>query len=197
MGESEAIVAVLAGGRARRMGGAKASLMLGGRPLISYPLAAAADAGLPAIVLAKRSTPLPELAVPVIHEPDAPVHPLCGVLAALEHAAGLAPARAVVIVACDMPFLTGELLAWLARLDGPAMAALDGLPQPMLARLEAAHQPALRAALASQAALGAALSSLSPRLLGRRQLRAFGEPARLLFNVNRPQDLLRAERLAG
>ena len=35
-------VAVLAGGRGSRIGGDKALVQLGGRPLIAYPLAAAA-----------------------------------------------------------------------------------------------------------------------------------------------------------
>ena len=39
-----ALIAILAGGRGTRLGGDKARAELAGRPLISYPLAAAAAA---------------------------------------------------------------------------------------------------------------------------------------------------------
>src|SRR4051812_50149949 len=45
--------AVLAGGRGSRLGGGKAGIQLSGRPLISYPLAAIAAAGLGAGVCAQ------------------------------------------------------------------------------------------------------------------------------------------------
>ena len=50
------LVAVLAGGASRRMGAPKACVELGGRPLISYPLEAAAAAGLSAVVVAKDAS---------------------------------------------------------------------------------------------------------------------------------------------
>ena len=78
-----AIVAVLAGGRGRRMGRPKALVELGGAPLIAHPLAAAAAAGLDAVVIAKAGTALPALDVPVWLEPDQPVHPLLGIVTAL------------------------------------------------------------------------------------------------------------------
>jgi molybdopterin-guanine dinucleotide biosynthesis protein A len=49
--------AVLAGGRGSRLGGAKASADLAGRPLISYPLAALEAAGLAPFVVAKPGGP--------------------------------------------------------------------------------------------------------------------------------------------
>ena len=48
-----ALGVVLAGGRGSRLGGAKPTAELAGRPLISYPLAALAEAGLDAAVVAK------------------------------------------------------------------------------------------------------------------------------------------------
>jgi molybdenum cofactor guanylyltransferase len=55
---AEALGAVLAGGRGTRLGGAKPTTELAGRPLISYPLAALTAAGIEAFVVAKPSTDL-------------------------------------------------------------------------------------------------------------------------------------------
>ena len=175
------------------MGGAKATAMLGGRPLIEWPLAAAREAGLETIVLAKADTALPPLEEPVVQEPELPLHPLTGVLKALELAGARSPAPAVVIVGCDMPFLTGELLGWLAVLRGAATAQVDGRLQPLLARCHPLHRGILQAALAEQSSLAAAISSLEPRVLDERELSRFGDPERLCFNVNSPEDLARAQ----
>jgi len=193
MAHTGAIVAVLAGGRGRRLGGAKAMTPLGGRPLICHPLAAARDAGLETVVVAKRSTRLPPLRERVAHEPESPHHPLSGVLTALELAATRSPAPAVLLLACDMPFLTSPLLGWLARLEGTSMTVLDGRPQPLLARCTPGHLPVLREALAERRSLTAAIEALSPRLVDERELARFGSPERLCFNVNDADDLRRAE----
>ncbi len=72
-----AVVAVLAGGRGRRLGEPKALADVGGAPLIARPLAAAAAAGLEAVVVARRATALPD-GVTVWHEPDEPVRAMVG-----------------------------------------------------------------------------------------------------------------------
>ena len=170
------IVAVLAGGRGSRLGGAKALAPLGGEPLISRPVAAARAAGLDAIVVAKADTALPDL--PVLVEPAEPTHPLVGLVAALEHAD--AP---VIAVACDQPWITPELLRALADHDGPALAVGQ---EPFPGRYEPAQLPVLRAALAEQASLRRTLARLSPTILGM-------DP-RLVASINTPQDLEQAQR---
>jgi molybdopterin-guanine dinucleotide biosynthesis protein A len=192
---SPAIVAVLAGGRGERIGGAKPTRELAGRPLIDYPLAAARAAGLEAIVVAKRDSELPSgLAEPLIVEPDEPRHPLCGALAALEHAAQASPEAVLVLVGCDMPFLTGALLGWLAAALEPAiLLEADGRVQPLPARCSAADAPLLREGLAAQAPLREAFQSLMPALVGERQLSYFGDPRHLCFSVNSAEDLTTAE----
>ena len=191
MNEPWAIVAVLAGGRGSRLGGDKARAVLGGQALITYPLAAAREAGLEAIVVAKRNSRLPSLAGRVRYEPDLPEHPLCGVVRALEYARERG-AGAAVVLACDMPLVTAGLLRWLAELPGAAMVQLEGRPQPALARVRASHLPQLREALLSEQSLTAAIVGLEPRIVSEHDLRAFGPPEELCFNVNRPEDLERA-----
>jgi molybdenum cofactor guanylyltransferase len=193
MAEPRAIVAVLAGGRGERLGGCKPSVPLAGSPLVCHPLRAPADAGLEAVVVAKRSTVLPALDAQVLYEPEEPGHPLCGVLAALAFAAARPGVDAVVAVACDMPFLTGPLLAWLAGLDGPVMARVEGRDQPLLARWTVADAPVLEHSLAEGHSLRAALGSLAPAIVAESELSRFGDAKRLCFNVNDPDDLRDAE----
>jgi molybdopterin-guanine dinucleotide biosynthesis protein A len=176
------------------MGRAKATAPFAGGPLIARPLAAAAAAGLEAVVVAKPNSELPELAVEVWEEPAWPAHPLAGLVAALERAGG----RPVLALACDMPFVAPALLARLAGVDGNAAPRVAGRLEPFPGRYEAAALPVLRAALAREAPVRAALAELEPAELGEVELAAFGDPVRLVAGVNTPAELARAERqLAG
>lgn len=185
--------AILAGGASRRMGAPKATLELGGRPLLEYPLAAVQGAGLEPAVVAKRDSALPPLAVPRWDEPAEPTHPLTGIVAALTAARG----RPVLAVACDMPFVTAELLADLAARGGRALVLPEtaGRLHPLLARWDAGLLPALRDALSREAPLHELAEDLDAQRIGEADLRRFGDPARLLFNVNDAADLERAAEL--
>lgn len=188
-GLSFAIGAVLAGGRGSRLGGAKATTELAGKPLIAYPITALAEAGMEPVVVAKRDSPLPPLPWRTVWEPEEPRHPLAGIVAALRKF----PERPLVAVACDMPFLAPALLAHLAASPEPlALPELEGKLHPFPGRYDASLLSALEAALAASEPLRDALARLGPRRLGAEQLSQFGSPGQLLFNVNTPTDLDRA-----
>jgi molybdopterin-guanine dinucleotide biosynthesis protein A len=205
MGTDSALGAVPAGGRGSRLGGEKAAVELAGRPLISYPLAAIAAAGLDAVVCIKPGEPPPpsrgsfctltvkkepRLEVRVLEEPLEPLHPLCGIVAALRLG------RPVVVVACDLPFVAPGLIELLAEAHEPLMVpVLDGRLHPLLARYEPSLLPQLEAALEREGPLTRTVEALGPRLLAEDELVRFGDPRRLLFNVNNPDDLSEAEAL--
>ena len=125
--------AILAGGRGSRIGGDKALVQLGGRPLITYPLAAARAAGLETVVVAKRTTKLPHLDVPILLEPDAPVHPLVGVLTALQKL------PAVIALPCDMPFVDPLALCRSSEMQDDMATLWADQPFPSLYRRAASH----------------------------------------------------------
>jgi molybdopterin-guanine dinucleotide biosynthesis protein A len=185
------IGAVLAGGAGSRIGGSKAMVELAGRPLISYPLRAIIEAGLEPLVVAKATTPLPALDVPVAREEPNDHHPLHGVLAALRAARG----RPALVVACDMPLISADLLAWLGGRAATAIPRVGGVLQPLLARYDATTEPALRMAVRDGRSAQAAALALRPRLIAEDELVAFGDPEQLFLNVNDERDLARAAAL--
>ncbi len=181
---------VLAGGRGRRIGGDKAVAQLAERPLIAYPVTALSAVLRDVRVLAKADTQLPPLpGVELWIEPDEPRHPLTGILQALRRAGG----RRVLVCAADLPFVTPRLVTELIGTDpgdAPAViAARAGSAQPLLGcygpqaagLLEGAARP-------TSVPLRTAVAAICPRLLE-------VEAAELLFNVNSPEDLGRAEAL--
>ena len=175
---------VLAGGAGRRMGGAKPGTLLAGRPLISYPLAALRAVCAPVAVVAKRDSPLPPVGygVELWREPDEPRHPLAGILEALRRADG----RPVVVLACDLPLVTADVVRALVAAPGElAVVARDGDDvQPLCARYEPAALDQLAALEPSVRLLGA-VSALAP---------GFVEvPGHVLLNVNDADGLAAAE----
>lgn len=178
---------ILAGGLGRRMGGSKALVELAGRPMISYPYAAMTATLSRVAVIAKPDTELPSLPDATVWiEPETPHHPLVGLVHALAFAAG----RPVLVCAADLPFVTPGLVAALAQADpggAPAViATCAGSVQPLLG----CYQPRCAALLSYRAghplpALREAVAAIGPRVL------EVDDPD-LLFNVNAPDDLLRA-----
>jgi molybdopterin-guanine dinucleotide biosynthesis protein A len=175
---------VLAGGLGQRMGGAKATVELAGRPLICYPLEALAAALDEVAVLAKADTELPSLpGATVWVEPHIHHHPLVGI----SHALALAGGRPVLVCALDLPFVSPELVSQLAAEDpagAPAVvASRRGTMQPLLGCYQQSAMELLGPA--GDRPLRELVAALKPRLVE-------VEDPDALFNVNAPDDLLRA-----
>ncbi len=179
--------AVLAGGAGTRLGGAKPGTPLAGRPLLSYPLAALQAVLGQVAVVAKDDTELPPVGEGVLvwREPDTPRHPLAGVVEALRRAEG----DAVVVLACDLPFVTADLVRELVAADaGGAAAVVAVTPERGLQPLCARYEPEALAALATFDARGrtiAQVQALHPATIS--------VPDARLRNVNSPEDLAAAE----
>lgn len=187
---------ILAGGLGRRIGGSKAKVELGGKPLIAYPLAALQAVLNDVAVIAKSDTELPGLpGVTLWIEPEQVTHPLVGLTQALALAGG----RSVLVCAVDLPFVSSALIGQLVSADprgAPAVLAADGgVMQPLLG----CYQPQAGALLSGVGGsfdrpLRESVAAISPRLLE-------VEDPQQLFNVNSPYDLLQAagilDRLQG
>ena len=173
------------------MGAPKAGIELAGAPLIGRPLRALREARLEAVVIAKPGTDLPRLDVPVWQEPEEPSHPLTGLVAALERAG-----RPVVVCGCDLPFLAPALLAHLAGRSEPLVVVeAGGRLHPLIGRYAPDQIDALRAGRDQQRPLHEIVTELGAVRITEPKLRRYGDPERIVFNVNTPADLARAEEL--
>ncbi|WP_369247835.1 NTP transferase domain-containing protein [Streptomyces sp. R41] len=157
---------VLAGGAARRLGGAdKPGVRVGGRALLDRVLAACADAVTTVVVAGPRAT-----ARPVEWAREDP--PGGGPLAALDAGLRHTGAEYVVVLSADLPFLdegtVRRLLGALQTSDAPAkpegvvLTDRDGRDQPLVA---AYRVEALRRELAVLAAAHGGLTGLPLRRL--------------------------------
>ncbi|ANB07432.1 molybdopterin-guanine dinucleotide biosynthesis protein [Streptomyces ambofaciens] len=153
---------MLAGGAARRLGGAdKPGLRVGGRALLDRVLAACAGARTTVVVAGPRPT-----ARPVTWAREDP--PGGGPLAALAAGLGHTSAEHVLVLSADLPFLAGptvgHLLSALAAgdADGVLLTDADGRDQPLVAAYRAR---ALRRELAALTRDGADLTGLPLRRL--------------------------------
>lgn len=191
MGGTPPVGVVLAGGRGRRLGGDKAIVELEGRALVHYPVEALHSVCDDVVVVAKRDTLLPSLSgsAGLWIEPDEPRHPLVGVA----HALGLAAGRAVLVVAVDLPLVDAAVLRAI-------LAAEIGPPTPDATVVAPYAYGSLQpfCALYRPEALAAGLKDFDPsartievvEALGVRVVEGLDETA--FFNVNAPEDVLRA-----
>ena len=137
---------VLAGGAARRLGGAdKPGVRVGGRALLDRVLGACVDARTTVVVADPRPT-----ARPVLWAREDP--PGAGPLAALGAGLRRTKAEVVVVLSADLPFLEADTVRRLrtalrtSDTDGVLLTDADGRDQPLVAAYRA---PALRRGLAA------------------------------------------------
>src|SRR5262245_148875 len=193
--------AVLAGGAARRYGGTPNGLLsVGGRRILDRVAdAVQAVTGSPPLLIANAPEALswrPDLRT----LPD--VRPGFGTLGGI-FTAVTAAAAPVLCVAWDMPFVPPTLLR--ALLDRMASGEYDAvLPESSgrrgLEPLCAVYGPACGPAISKRLEQGdlKAISFHPDVRIGivpLAQVRGFGDPDELFFNVNTPDDLARAEAL--
>jgi molybdopterin-guanine dinucleotide biosynthesis protein A len=166
------------------MGGSKALVKLGGRPLLSYPLEAVWRGLGNVAVVAKVDSELPELpGLTVWIEPDSPRHPLVGIVHALE----LADGRPVLVCAGDLPFVTPAVVRSIAEADPAGAPAVVAGGKRGIQPLLACYQPEALARLLRHAREGEARLTELVAELGVRRLEVADEA---LFNINSPDDLL-------
>lgn len=180
--------AILAGGQARRFGGRdKSRLLVGGRTILDRQIEALTPC-VSRIMLVGATSATDDTRLVVVNDRERDRGPLGGLDAALHAASG-----PVLLLACDMPFVTTALLAHLiAKLDGfdAVVPRTEHGYHPLCAVFAAQCRGPVRARLdAGQLRVRDLLTDLRVRAVERDDIARFGAPHWLLANVNTQTDL--------
>lgn len=184
--------AILAGGSARRFEGRdKGALQIAGAAILDRQLAAIREIADRLMVVGGAGGGF-RAGVETIPDEQAGLGPLGGVATALAHAR----TDRVLIVACDMPFLTPAFLGFLAGTGREADVTVprnDRGVHPLCASWATAAGPAIRELLGQGVRrMGAALEALRVHFVEGETLAAFDPDGWLLHNINTPEDYRRA-----
>jgi molybdopterin-guanine dinucleotide biosynthesis protein A len=187
--------AILAGGRARRMGGTvKGTLMIGGARIVDRQIEALRQVADPIFIVTAEPAPFASLGLDTV--PD--VVPGCGALGGIYTAIVRSPRSRTLVVAGDLPCLPVRLLERLVRESAADVVVARGPRgyEPLCAVYSAACAAPIRRRLetgvlrASDLPDGVRIEEIEPETL------AAYDPEGLLFvNVNTPHDYERARDL--
>jgi len=184
---------ILTGGKSSRMGTDKALVEFRGRTLLERALDTARRA-CDEVFIVGDSEKFASYG-PVIDD----VFPGCGPLAGIHAALSNSSAELHLVVAVDMPFVSGELLRFLVKVAAETHASVV-VPrtsrgfQPLCAvyrRVFAA--PAEEALRAGKYKIDAVFHEVDVRIIGEEELSQAGFSERMFWNVNTPEDLRAAD----
>lgn len=193
MTPSPPTVAILAGGRSRRMGCDKARLKLGSSTLIERVLAAVMPLEAHCLLIANDAEAFADLKLPI----HADLRPNLGPLGGLYTALTLAPSSPLLLLACDLPFITSEFLHFLLQELGIHQAlvprSVDGL-QPLCAVYTRSCLPPIERALDRR---DLRMTSFYPevdvRILPPHHWQHLDPHQLLLTNLNTPEEYWQAQ----
>ncbi len=199
MGLQPLSAAILAGGRAARLGGrAKALLPLGGTRIVDRQIAALREALAPGepFIVSNDAGAYEPLGLRVVPDRIDGAGALGGLVTAMAESA----AEATIVLACDLPFVTAAFVRWLAAecrgYDVALPKTADGYHPLCACWSHRALAELERRASSGHRRIIDALSALRVREIGPGEVARFDRPAgALLFNVNTPHDYERALQL--
>lgn len=190
--------AILAGGRAERLGGIdKSGLLIGGAPILQRILRAAGSSASHVFAVGDRHGAAEAAGLMVVGDLVADAGALGGIYTAIIRS----PCDRTLVIGCDMPFVTARLIELLARVavstGADAVIPRDGAGyQPLCA----IYGRSCAAALHERITRGERHAAVPPpgvRVVevGRDELAAIDPEGLLFVNVNTPDDYDRARRL--
>jgi molybdopterin-guanine dinucleotide biosynthesis protein A len=189
--------AIIAGGPASRLGGRdKSGLPVNGRSILDRQLAALGPLTDRILVVANHPDRFRASGLPVVRD----VLPGAAALGGIYTALISAPTEYVLVVACDLPFLTERFLDHLARcapgVDLAIPRSADGY-QPMCACYSRECLEPIRRRIADGSLRVQDLATeVRTREIGPEELAAYDPDGLLFFNVNTTGDYERAQHLA-
>ena len=188
--------AILAGGLATRLGGRdKSALLVDGRAILDWQI----DTLTPLVedlMIVGRGVNVAQGARAV-----ADIVPGCGPLGGLHAALTSARSDVLFLVACDMPYVSSAFVEHLLSLAGEADAVVPQTERgyhPLCAvYTRACLEPAAARLADRRLTMRELVDSMRTRVVPIDEIRQFGDPDRLLANVNTPADYAGLETLQG
>ena len=182
--------AILAGGRAERLGGQdKSQLRVAGRTILERQLVALSGCVERVWLVGYRGSPPSGGHIAVINDrvPD------CGPLGGLDAALAAAGDDAVLLLACDMPHVTAPLLAYLVSRLGDADAVVPRTERgyhPLCAVYAQSCRATVRRRLEqTELRMRDLLDDLRVREVEAAEIEGFGGADHLLANLNTQSDI--------
>jgi molybdopterin-guanine dinucleotide biosynthesis protein A len=184
--------AILAGGRARRFGGAdKSALLVNGRRIVDHHLDLLRRLTTHVFIVGHSPERFASLEVDVVADLVEDAGPLAGLWTALSSA----PSAQVLVLACDLPLVTAPLLRELVAVleqhpEADAVVPRDGRGRhPLCGCYRTRCAPLLAARVrAGRLKVLDALTDLTVVDVGPDRLRELDPGGRALTNVNTPED---------
>jgi molybdopterin-guanine dinucleotide biosynthesis protein A len=186
--------AILAGGRARRLGGLnKSQLVIDGRSILDRQLCVLRQVADRVIIVADDRDRFTDAGVPVFGD----LVPAAGALGGIYTALSIAK-EPVMIVACDMPYLTAPFLSHVMNAARTADLAVprsaDGYHPLCACYTEACVGPIRQRLDAGQLKVIDLFGDVRVHAIEPETIATFDPDGLLLLNVNTPDDLARAHR---
>ncbi len=171
----------------------KAFVPLGGKPLIEHVLAALTPVTEETLVVSNRPEPLRSYGLRVVPDEILGAGPLGGIYTGLVHARH--PVN--LVVGCDMPFVSGELVRNMITVARGADAVVPQIGQfiePLCALYDRSLSGAMEdALLAGRFKIGDLLGRVRTLYIPEETVRQIDPELLSFLNVNTPEDLKRAE----
>lgn len=183
---------ITAGGRSSRMGQDKAWMRLGGSTMIERVIDALKPVTASISIIANKEE-YKNLGLPVFRDTYAEIGPLEAIRTALANS----PTRRVLLVGCDLPFITSELFSFLLRLEGDHQAvvpiAADGRLAPLCAVYTTDSLSEVTSLIESGERKVARLFDRIPtRFIGFDELNHLKGSSLFFENINTPEEFSRA-----
>jgi len=192
-------IVLQAGGKSTRMGTDKALVPFRGATMIEAILEAVHPLEQDVVLISNRPADFERLGLPV----HADVIPDWGALGGLYSAVYHAGRDWCLVLACDMPFVDLGLIRYMAGLTPGCDAVIpriadDGFTEPFRAFYHKRCLPPIRAAIATgRRRVDSFFDDVRPRFVERAEIEPFDPELRTFVNVNTPEDLAAAEKMAS
>ncbi len=185
----ELTVALQAGGKSSRMGRDKSFVKLQGQPLIERVMERVAGLGRETILVTNKPDEYEHLGLPMVGDIFPDKGPLGGIYTAVERASQ----PHVLIVACDMPWLSRSLLNHMISLRNEADVVVprwDKFPEPLHAVYSKKCLGPIEEKLAAdQLKITGFFGQVDVRFVNRDEIARYDPDGRSFANINTPDDL--------